>query len=164
MSSRDARPLVLLDVDGVLHDRRARDLIRMSDHPDDLARDLGVEMITSHGRRMAIPEYMPGLMQDLVARADVWWCTTWMHRANDELATHLGIGPLPVVGDGERGIGHEWKAATARPLVDAARAEGRGIYWIEDFGGTLPEVPGVIWVDTAEEGILRPDDLSHLFT
>lgn len=153
------RPVILLDVDGVLHDRAARDQIRMSDDPDALAARLGVTIVVSHGRKLAIPHYMAGLVQHLVATAEVWWCTTWRRRANDDLPGYLGIDPLPVIDDGTRAVGLEWKAEAARPLVEAARHQGRCVYWIEDFDGTYPDTPGVTYIDTAGTGILTPSDL-----
>lgn len=153
------RPLVLLDVDGVLHDRESRDRLRFADDPDALAAEIGVAWVAIHGRRMAIPEPMPSIVRALVGMADVWWCTTWMDRANDGLADHLGIEPLPVVGAGSRPSGRAWKEAAARPLIERAIADGRSVYWIEDFDGNLPDIEGVTWIDTTDRGHLDATDL-----
>jgi hypothetical protein len=108
---------------------------------------------------------MGEFVRALVDTTEVWWCTTWRHRANDEIARHLGIEPLPVVTDGEQSRSVSWKAAAARPLVENALAEGREVYWIEDFYGDPPvdELPhGMTFVDTTVKpprGVLRANDL-----
>lgn len=139
------RPLVLLDVDGVINDLKAlRGDLDPSTHTS----------VTSNGFRVAIPVYMPVLVQWLCSVAEVHWCTTWRHRANDEIATHLGIPALPVVDDGTDDRYVDWKAAAARDLAAAALAEGRRVLWIEDFYDDVPvdEMPhGVEFVDTASD-------------
>jgi hypothetical protein len=142
-STRKPRPLVLLDVDGVINDLGA-----LYAAPDASTHDV----VRSHGFRVVIPKYMPVLVQWLCSVADVHWCTTWRHRANDEIATHLGIPTLPVVDDGTKDRHTSWKAAAARDLAAAALAEGRRVVWIEDFYGDAPraQMPkGVEFVDTA---------------
>ena len=160
------RPLVLLDIDGVLHDRSALLEVRSSDDPQEVADRLDVTVITSHGHRLAFPHYMPELVQHLAGAAQLWWCTTWRQRANDEIREHLGIDRLPVVDDGTRSVGLEWKVRTVTPLIAGAVADGRKVYWIEDFHGTYPELENeVTYVDTGAAGILRwsdlPDDLGQ---
>jgi hypothetical protein len=149
------RPLVLLDVDGVINDLGA--LYRQ---PDESTHDV----VRSHGFRVVVPKYMPVLVQWLCSVADVHWCTTWRHRANDEIATHLGVPTLPVVDDGTNDRHTSWKAAAARDLAAAALAEGRRVLWIEDFYGHLPhaEMPrGVEFLDTAADdemdAVLTPE-------
>jgi hypothetical protein len=149
------RPLVLVDVDGVVNDLGFLQGER---------RPWATRLLRSHGFVVAVPAYMPELMQHLTRVAEVSWCTTWRHRANDEIAGHLGVGPLPVVDDGtnDRYVG--WKAAAARPMAEAALAVGRRVYWIEDFAGDMPrsEMPdGVVFIDTAaaDEFVLLPDHL-----
>lgn len=144
----DLRPLVLLDVDGVIND---------IGYLRGEVTDTGHSVIVSHGFVVAVPPYMPVLIQWLCSVAEVHWCTTWRHRANDDIAAHLGIPALPVVDDGtdDRYVG--WKAAAAHDLAAAALAEGRRVLWVEDFYDELPddEMPhGVEFVDTAsDEGV-----------
>ena len=145
-SIRQLRPLVLLDVDGVINDlkRLRRDSADLSTH----------STLTSNGFRVVVPTYMPVLIQWLCSVAEVHWCTTWRHRANDDIARHLGIPVLPVVDDGtdDRHVG--WKAAAAHDLAAAALAEGRRVLWIEDFYDDPPvdEMPmGVEFLDTASD-------------
>lgn len=138
------KPLVLLDVDGVIND-----IYGMAAS----ARNWAADIVVSHGYKVAIPSYMPALIQDLCKVADVHWCTTWRHKANDEIANHLGIKPLPVIDDGTDERCTSWKAAAAYQLVDEALAAGRPVLWIEDFYGTLPsaEMPaGTQFLDTTD--------------
>ncbi|MEY3034427.1 MAG: hypothetical protein RLZ86_1049 [Actinomycetota bacterium] len=139
----DNRPLVLLDVDGVINDLGA--LRGGSNQPFH-------DVVTSHGYRVFVPHYMPALVSWLCSVAEVHWCTTWRERANDEIAAHLGIPALPVVDDGTNDRHTGWKAAAARELASSALAEGRRVLWIEDFYGEPPvdEMPvGVEFLDTA---------------
>jgi hypothetical protein len=163
MSSRPKehtpRPLVLLDVDGVINDAEMLVAIRLADDSEAAAEQLEIDVIESHGHHVAVPRYMPGLIQALVAECEVLWCSTWRSFANDEIAAHLGIGPLLVVDDGTLSAGTAWKAGAARPAINDALAAGRPVIWIEDFGGTFPDIDGVTFIDTAEWGVLRPIDL-----
>ena len=166
MTEPDHRPLVLLDIDGVLPDRQALLHMRSSDDPREVADHLDVTVITSHEHRLAFPRYMPGLVQHLAGAAELWWCTTWRQRANDEIRDHLGIDRLPVVDDGTRSVGLDWKIRAATPLVAGAVADGRKVYWVEDFHGIYPEFEHrVSYVDTGATGLLRwsdlPDDLGQ---
>jgi len=158
-SPPNTRPLVLLDVDGVLHDRRARDRIRMSEDPEALAVTLGVHWASAGGVRFAIPYDVTSLILRLVQVAEVWWCTTWGVRANTYLAPVIGIEPLPVVGAVMPGIGLAWKVEHARQLIEKAVANGRRVVWIEDFDGDFPDLPGVEFVDTAATGLVSEGDL-----
>ncbi len=136
------RPLVLLDVDGVINDLDA--LVGV-------ARPWEATVVASNGFGVLIPNFMPDLIQRLTETCEVWWCTTWRDRANNEIAQHLGIKPLPVVTDGSQSRWVDWKASAARDLVTAALADGRPVHWIEDFYGRPPvdELPsGVVYVDT----------------
>lgn len=143
--TRKLRPLVLLDVDGVINDLRSTR--RWATIDNELH-------FVSHGFPVVVPPYMPALIQWLCSVAEVHWCTTWRHRANDEIAAHLGIPALPVVDDGTDDRHVDWKAAAARDLAAAALAEGRRVLWIEDFYDDPPidEMPmGVEFVDTASD-------------
>ena len=155
----ERRPLVLLDIDGVIHDREAMREIRLSHDPEATATRLDVNVVVSYGHRLAFPSYMPVLIQRLNDAAEIWWCTTWRHRANDDIREHLGIEDLAVIDDGTRAVGLEWKVAAATPLIEDALAAGRAVYWIEDFRGTFPEIGGVTCIDTTDAGILRHEDI-----
>lgn len=155
----DMRPLVLLDVDGVINDLGSC---------MGRARPWGVDVIQSHGYWVCIPDYMPDLIQRIGEMAEVHWCTTWRARANDEIAAHLGVGPLPVVDDGTGVRATYWKATAAFDLAARALVDGRRVIWIEDFYGRPPvdEMPiGVEFVDTGRshfDAVLLPEQVAHL--
>ena len=149
------QPLVLLDVDGVINDLGA---LYGRERP------WYVHEVLSNGYVLHIPEYMPALVADLVDAAEVWWCTTWRDRANDELAEFLGIDRLPVVDDGSRSRNVDWKPAAAHAIAQAALDAGREVFWIEDFYGSLPAnaMPdGVVFIDTATDpdGAVLTEDM-----
>ena len=48
----ERRPLVLLDIDGVIHDREAMRAIRLSDDPEAAATRLDVTVVVSYGHRL----------------------------------------------------------------------------------------------------------------
>ena len=153
------KPLVLLDVDGVINDAEMLVAIRLADDREARAAQLGIDVVVSHGHHVAIPRYMPELVQTLVDECEVWWCTTWRSFANDEIATYLGIEPLPFIDDGTRSAGTAWKAGAAASTIEADQAEGRPVVWIEDFNGDFPDVDGVVFIDTGPWGVLRWIDL-----
>ena len=149
-------PLVLLDVDGVINDIHGIGA-KTSDWDTDI--------VKSHGFRVRIPSYMPGLIQSINRVAEIQWCTAWRNHANDEIAQHLGIGPLAVIDDGSTNRTPDWKAAAARHVVEQALKNGRPVLWIEDFYGNLPSEkmpPGTQFVDTTADrpgALLLPSDL-----
>lgn len=136
------KPLVLLDVDGVIN-------------------ALNREVSRTHemmGYPIRIPVHMPGLIRHLTEVAEVHWCTTWREEANKHLAPVLGIEPLPVVTDGtdDRFVGWKWHAAI--PVVDAALEARRKVCWIEDFEGSHSFRSEGRWryvdfVDTTRQGL-----------
>jgi hypothetical protein len=146
----DNRPLVLLDVDGVVNALEPH-VVATQRHQAD-------------GYTLEIPDYLPSLVAHLTTVAEVWWCTTWRHAANLHISPLLGIGSLPVVDDGSESRYVEWKAAAAKPLVESALAAGRAVVWVEDFYGYPPVAelpPGVQFVDTTVDDsfVLRPEHL-----
>ncbi len=155
----DGRPLVLLDVDGVINDAEMLVAIRLAADPPTRAESLGIDVIQSHGHHVAIPRYMPELVQTLVNECEVWWCSTWRSFANDEIATHLAIDPLPYIDDGTRSTGTAWKVSAAQPTIAAAQAQNRPTIWIEDFNGTFPDIDSVTFIVTGPWGVLRWSDL-----
>ncbi len=140
-----AGSLVLLDVDGVINDLGS--LYGQS-------RPWKVHQVPSNGFVLHVPDYMPSLIRDLVATADVWWCTTWRDRANNELASFLEIERLPVIDDGSHSRSVDWKPAAAHAIAQTALDSGREVFWIEDFYGNVPTVAmpdGVVFIDTAAD-------------
>jgi len=150
------RPLILLDVDGVINDIEYVGLGTDA---------WETHSFKSHGYTLLVPGYMPELIRTLCRVAEVRWCTTWRHRANDEIAEFLGIDPLEVIDDGTNCRHVDWKAGAAHDLANQALEAGRRVLWIEDFWGSLPEdeMPlGTEFVDTTEGwdgALLLPDML-----
>ena len=149
------KPLVLLDVDGVVNDLTHWTQAEMA--------EMGMTTFVSNGYTIRMPKYMPELVQSLVDNCEVHWCSTWRERANLDIAGMLGIPHLPVVTDGTDQRVTSWKHGAATPLVLEALGQGRKVYWIEDFYGKLPPMPkGTVFVDTASDSwspVLRPEDL-----
>lgn len=159
--TKELKPLVLLDVDGVIND-----LGSLYGVP----REWRIAEVAANGFLVHIPEYMPALVKRIDEIADIYWCTTWRHRANDEIVTHLGVGPFPVVDDGTSRRVTSWKAAAAYELAADALDAGRRVIWIEDFYGAPPadEMPeGTEFVDTAATGfdaVLTTEMLSDVLS
>lgn len=158
--SIDRRPLILLDLDGVINDLGS--LAGMK-------RPWRVDIVRSHGYTVHIPSYMPALIRALADLAEIHWLTTWRHRANDAVADHLGAGRFPVIDDGTGDRHVDWKPAAAFAVAGEAIEAGRPVIWIEDFGGFIPrdEMPaGVVFVDTVGEdfrdAVLRPEVVAGL--
>jgi hypothetical protein len=114
----DDRPLLLIDVDGVLA------LFNLgADAP------AGVWHLIE-----GFPYYLStataALLHEAGERFELAWCTGWEDRANDHLPRLLGTpGPLPVVyfeRNPGRGNAH-WKL----DAIDAF-AQGRAVAWIDD--------------------------------
>jgi hypothetical protein len=159
LGSADLKPLVLLDVDGVVNDLASLYGRR---------RPWNVDRVASNGFEVHVPSYMPELIRQLARVTEVQWCTTWRHKANDEIAAHLGVGPLPVVDDGTSRRVTSWKAAAAYDTAEEALKAGRRVIWIEDFYGDPPiqEMPeGTEFIDTANDPanpVLVPEMIAHL--
>jgi hypothetical protein len=155
MGDRVARPLVLLDVDGVINDLQSLQGWKVE-------HEIYVLESETHGHRyrVHIPTYMPALIKHIASIAEVIWCTTWRGFANDAIAPHLGIGPLRWIDDGTDRRVTDWKGANAWPVLAEARSKGRPAYWIEDFDMLLPDVPkGVRLIDTSPRFVLLPQHL-----
>ena len=138
------KPLVLLDVDGVINDL---------DFAGAHSGEWKATVFQSNGFILAIPDFMAGLIQEISNVCEVHWCTTWRDKANGDIADFLGVGPFPVVDDGtdDRYVG--WKSAAAYAVAEDALRDGRRVLWIEDFYGELPvdDMPfGTEFLDTAD--------------
>lgn len=147
------KPLVFLDVDGVVNDLEGR--------PGP------ARIFESHGYMIRIPEDIIIPVQKLVEHNEVMWLTTWRENANEDIRKVLGIPLLEVITDGttDRYVGWKWKAA----LTPATRAlnQGRHVWWIEDFYGHQPTEPSAVYgherfhfIDTW--GSLQPHHLHPL--
>lgn len=120
------RPLILLDVDGVLNPFAAsrrwldastyrRHLITAADgHTYTLWLD------RSHGRDLRSLRHDTG--------AEPAWCTTWEHEANDRIARLVGLPKLPVVEfPAVRDFESRWKFQAVLEFAD-----DRPLVWFDD--------------------------------
>jgi hypothetical protein len=160
-----ARPVLALDIDGVLNPLVGReDLVahrvtlpaaRLPRSPFILGfgeSDLRLVVRTSAGHAAWI--------QDVRSRADVVWATTWEHAANDLFAPLLGIDPLPVAVSSVRHPPRPVHADTADSAGWKAEAlaeefTGRPLVWVDDAAG------GFVGRDWRHDGaptlVLAPD-------
>lgn len=146
----DDRPLVLLDVDGVINDLRSQAELPVTHRITEVRAGRFV---------LHVPEYMPALIRTLVDTAEVLWCTTWEHDANLHVAPILGIDPLEVI---ELDPVTGRKPGVARPHLWRAHGARRRTVWIEDFDKPPRGMPpDTILIDTTPNGVLRPEDLAR---
>lgn len=164
LNPADARPVLLLAIDGVIND------LRILAGLQSLAPDLRGSWAAERGYvlfetklhelgaqfQVAMPNYMPSLIRHLDACCDIIWHTSWTHSANGELAAYLGVGPFPALTP--EGPEWNWKAASAERVGWEAAEMGRSVYWIEDFMGSRPRLAAdVNLVDTHPHMVLSPE-------
>lgn len=157
------KPLVLLDVDGVVNSWDIRTY--------EQAEAAGAIVLPLVKPWPVVVR--PGTVRALQAiseRAEsILWCSSWRHEAN-ALSPILNIEVSGVVTDGgsfatdERGAAWKLKAVTKDKRVRHAQLEDRPVVWFEDFGWggrfahwSRHEVrrAGVIGIDTLPEGYLH---------
>ena len=140
------RPLVLIDVMGVISDAT----IRTDD--EESSEEAGEDDET-----LEIPSHMPALVGHLAAMADVWWSTPLDDELSARLTTHLGVGPLPSVNADEYGM----TEPAARELLWKAASAGRATYRIENVSSEIPSrLPDTtVLVNIAPDRVLRPEHL-----
>ena len=117
----DTKPLLLLDIDGVLNP------FRMG---DDLAPGYALYPVTvADGRALTVrltPAHGPWL-RELAADFELVWATTWAAQANTHIGPLLGLPVLPVIVPVRRGIYRTEKYEPARRFV-----KGRPFAWVDD--------------------------------
>jgi len=139
------RPLVLIDVMGVVSDTSKPDI------PD------GEESPTNEDDVLVIPSHMPSLVTHLVEVADVRWSAPVDEELNAQLTAMLGVGPLPAVEADDYGL----TEPAARELLWKAASAGRATYRIENVTSELPSrLPdSTVLINIAPDKVLRPDHL-----
>lgn len=124
-SRRAARPLLFLDIDGVLNPL-SPDPEQFTQHPVDA---FTVNISAEHGT----------WLKELADRFELVWATTWEHHANEHIGPLLGLPELPVVefstyrrqpGDPRFRIIQLLDARKWAPIL--RHADGRPFAWIDD--------------------------------
>lgn len=139
--SREAvtsRPIVLLDVDGVVN--KVRDLLDADGFQD-------FRESKAKGFRIV---HSPQMAARLAALdADIHWLTTWCDDANAHIAPLLGWDPLPVVGKEQylNVIHGWWKSDAAEAFV---KEQGRPFIWLDDDLYSAERVGKVPWLAECE--------------
>lgn len=125
----DPRPLLLIDVDGVLNTLHHPPKLRTYDVHRVTASD-GLEFDVQF--RKELPEWLDRLTDHFVPV----WCTMWDHEANLLLAPLLGLPDLPVVPCHENAMNHMWsdKIRTLHHKIDPIldHVDNRAFAWIDD--------------------------------
>lgn len=143
------RPLVLLDVDGVLNA-----VGPLTGDPAQGWDDWQTGRACALGRAWPI-RWSPGLVARVLAwreRGEVSWLTTWGHEANRGLAPLLGLPQLPVAGTADDPEGTATSAAgdTLASVTPAAPDELTGRWWKFDVVRRVlraePDRP-LVWLD-----------------
>ena len=109
----DQRPMLLLDIDGVLSPFGAGP-------PPGFNREAfgECEVVWSARHR----EWLAALS----SLFELVWATTWEHSANGAMSPVLGLGQLPVI-EFDRGSGDTWKLASVQEFV-----ADQPMAWIDD--------------------------------
>jgi hypothetical protein len=119
---KNARPLLLLDVDGVLN-------------PFDMNRNAPAPGFVLHHITVRDGRTFPVLLNpahgewlnSLSADFDLVWATTWSHEANELIGPKIGLAALPVIEPVRRGLYRIEKFDPARKFV-----AGRPFAWLDD--------------------------------
>jgi hypothetical protein len=140
--TQSVRPLILLDVDGVINDTPSV---------------FGLERpcIPMGKPAIHIPNHVLPLLEYLGLIGEIWWRTTRTEIANLLPSDLVGVGPYPMIGVDSERVDPPWKTRSAPPIVTRALGADRTVYWIKDFEGHMPTdvMPSaVVFIDTAAEG------------
>ena len=109
------KPLLLLDIDGVLNP--------LSNNPPP-----GYQTYWIDGYSVALSERHGRWFRELHDLFDIVWASTWEHSANESVGPLLGLPQLGVVEFGEDRVGDTWKLQAV-----VAYAEDRPLVWIDDM-------------------------------
>lgn len=135
-----ARPVLLLDVDGVLN--RLKDLADKEGFDDFDTAICNGRFTIRYSRRMG--ERLAAL------EADIVWLTTWENDANEWIGPLFGWPELPFIERGGHDARNRWWKSSAAELYLAEHP--RSLIWIDD---DLAEGMGFApWLSTYEPGRL----------
>ena len=142
------RPLVLVDVMGVISEATTPDRAADGDVPG--RADTGDDVLE-------IPSHMAALVRHLVDVADVRWSAPIDDELSEKLTSTLGIDSLPSIEADEYGL----TEPAARELLWKAASAGRATYRIENVSSEIPSrLPdSTVLINIAPDRVLRPDHL-----
>ncbi len=109
-----AKPLLLLDIDGVLN-------------PTTSSPPPGYRTTEVAGYRFHMSDMHRDRLGRLLPSADIVWATTWEHAANESIGPALGLPNCPVV----RFTGNRESDTWKLPYVERYAGE-RPLVWVED--------------------------------
>lgn len=142
------RPLVLMDVMGV---------VSGSLQPAVTDGDDSVTPTHDEDDVLEIPPHMPALVRHLVEVADVHWSASLDEEMSAQLASLLGVDPLPCIVADDYGL----TEPSARELLWKAASAGRATYRIEnvssELSSRLPD--STVLINIAPDKVLRSDHL-----
>jgi len=134
MTTTPARPLLLIDVDGPLNPYAAPPHRRPEGYQTHRMRPTGWEQPWQKPLRVWLnPAHGPALQ---ALPFDLVWCTTWAEEANEWIAPHIGLSPLPVVPwdtANAPGPRHAQPGGTFWKTQHVVKwAQGRPFAWVDD--------------------------------
>jgi len=137
------RPIILLDVDGVLN----------ALHPPFQAPDTWEDWQQAEIEGFTIT-YSSEMGRRLKAlEADIHWLTTWEHMANKYICPLLGFPELPVLERGDLDAYHGWWKSSAAELFMLTNM-GRPCIWIDDDITEAMRDEEIEWCHSWESAIL----------
>ena len=140
-----ARPLLILDVDGVV-----------LPYPPNLYRGdapPGFRDARAWGFNVWVPEHLPPALRALAEVFDMAWCTDWEDAANSEVSPLFGLPTdLPVLHPDRRGTRGWWKLAAVQEFA----GDDHPLVWADDHMTSAARR----WasIRTAPTLLLRPPD------
>lgn len=133
----DARPLLLLDVDGPLNPYAAKPTRRPEGYITLRLRPAGWERAKNPLRVWLNPEHGPMLLKFAEEHgAELVWATTWMADANTMIGPAIGLPPLPYIDY----IDHPGTVRGWKYPATLEYAANRPLVWVDDDFGALDRI------------------------